>query len=298
MNPRQLALVIWIAVATIFGLSRRDIRGIILDIVKTAFSPRFLIPTIFSVSWNAAFIYGLYSLGLWSLSLWWDTLAFVLVGTSSLVWRMTKSKDFSHRFYTSAALQNLGFSVLVGTGASTYTFSLPVELLLVPWLVLLGGMQAVAGSSKQYSNIVKPIELLISLTGFAMLSRAVGGAIADYRGFLSIQTVQSLLLIFVLTAAYLPYLFFVRVWIIYEQAFIPLRLGDKKPRLVRMYARARMLLVYKFNLSRLEQFSSSHGNSLRWATTCAAVDDVFDAAKPSSRPEEQYNHYRTRSERK
>lgn len=173
MNPRQLALVIWAALAAVFLLARRDTRGNILDVIKMALHPTLLIPATFSVGWNLAVVYGLYQLGFWTSSLWWDTAAFVLVGTTSLVWRMVQSKDFSHRFYFNISLQNLGFSVLLGTVASTYTFSLPVELLLVPWLVLLGGMLALAQSFKQYSNVVKPVQFLITLTGLAMLSKRV-----------------------------------------------------------------------------------------------------------------------------
>jgi len=148
--------------------------------------------------------------------------------------------------------------------------------------VLLGGTQALAGSSGKDSRAVKPVEFLIALTGLAMLFRAIGGAVADYRGFLSIQTVRSLLLVSVLTVAYIPYLFIVRVWMTYELAFVPLRLGDKKPLSVQVYARARMLLEYGFNLSRLERFRASHGNALRWATTRSAVNRVFEQAKTSA----------------
>jgi hypothetical protein len=275
VNPRQLALVIWMGGALVFVLAKGDLRRSILSVVQTALDPTLLVPAILSVVWNAAVVYGLYRSGLWSPSLWWDTLAFVLVGTTSLVWRMTESKDFSRRFYIRIALPSLGLSVLIGTVASTYTFGLAIELLLVLWLVLLGGMLALARSSERHARLVRPVELLITATGLAMLARAVAGAIVDYTGFLSIQTVRSLVLLFLLTAAYLPYLFLVRVWMTYELAFIPLSLGQSKPLSVRLYARARMLLRFRLNQSRLERFRTSRGNELRGAATRAAVDRVL-----------------------
>jgi len=280
MNPRQLSLVIWIGVAFVIGLAMSGIRSSIFSTLRTVLNPALLIPAALSAGWTAAVVYGLYHLGLWSPSLWWDTLVFTLVGTTALVLRMSQSKDFSRGYYARIALQGLGFSVLLGTFVSTYTFGLPVELLLVPWLVLLGGVQAMASSSEEYAPAAKPVKVLIVLTWLALLFRAVSGAIADHEGFLRLLTVQSLLLLFVLTVAYLPYLFLLRLWMTYELAFTPLQLGEDK-RFVRLYARARTILRCRLNLSRLEQFRRGPGNHLRGATTRAAVDQVFEEAKRS-----------------
>jgi hypothetical protein len=125
---------------------------------------------------------------------------------------------------------------------------------------------------------VKPLTFLVSITGLAMLSRAVAGAMADQQNFLTMQTLQWLLLPFVLTVAFLPYLFALRVWMNYELACIPLKLGDKKSRKVLWYAIMKMILKFGWNLSRLERFRTSQGNDLRWATTRQAVDEVLDRA--------------------
>lgn len=275
LNSRQLSLAVWLCVLFVFCMAKRDIRRSVIDLVRCGLEPILLIPALLSLAWITGVVLGLYRLGFWTPSLLWDTLAFAFVGTTVLVWRMGESRDYSRRFYGRIVWRSLGLSVLIGTIGNTYTFNIIVELILVPWLVLLGAMLGLAQASEEYSNLRKPLQVLITLTGLAMLTRAVIGAISDYDGFLSIQTVQSLLLLFALTVAYVPYLLLVRVWMTYQSALIPLRLGHKKPLRVRLYARARIMLKFRLNLARVERFGVSAADKLSDCTTRASVDAML-----------------------
>lgn len=275
MNPRQFALVTWATIAAVVLLARRDTRGSVVDVVKTALTPKLLVPAIGGLTWNAAVIYGLFRLGFWSVSLWWDTAVFVLLGSAGLVGRMIESKDYSRRFFVEAVLSTLGLTVLMGTIVSTYAFGVVAELLLVPWLVLLGGLLGLVRSSDEHRAVVKPVTFLVAITGVAMLSRAVAGAIVDYEGFLSVQMVQSLLLLFVLTAGFVPYVFALRVWMTYEVACVPLKLGPQKSKGVYWYAVAKMVRRFRLNLSLLQEFRTGQGNDLRFVATRQAVDEVL-----------------------
>lgn len=279
MNPRQEAILFWMSVAFAFAMAMRDIRDSLLDAAKTAMSPQLSIPALVSLVWNAAVIYGLYLSGFWSVSLWWDTAVFVVIGTTRLIFRMADTKDYSNWFFLKVAGASLGFSVIFGTFVDTYTFALWVELLLVPWLVALVGLITVAESSVQYSAVRRLLRFLVAVTVLAMVSRAVAGAVANYRGFLSLQTVRSLTLLFVLTAAYLPYLFGLRIWMRYQLACVPLKLGEDKSLVVFWYAAVRMVIRFRFNLSRLDRFRAGPGGDLRFATTRQAVDEVFAQSK-------------------
>lgn len=278
MTARQLALVVWSGAGLVFALFHSEIRGSLVNLVKAALHPKLLVPAIIGLGLNTSVVWGLRNLGLWTPDLWWDTGVFMLVGTVVLVSRAIGDKDYSWQYYLRILAETVGISALIGTVGSTYTFGIWLELALVPWLVMLGGMQVVSGADEKHAQVGKIVQFLIGATGLAMLARAVYGAIADYTSFLSIQTVRSLLLLFVLTLAYLPYLFLLRVWASYETAFIPLRLGEDKPLHIRLYARLRIIARHGLNLARLQRFRSGRGNDLRWATTRAAVDAVFVSA--------------------
>lgn len=272
-----MALVGWGVAALAFGLSWRRTRSPLLDMLKTAMSRQLLIPALGSLLWNGAIVYALLRAGYWNAArMWWDTAVFVLFGTVTLVFKMMKQKGYSGRFYLKVALTNLGLAVLLGTFVSTYTFGIVVEVLLIPWMLLLGGMMALAEMSSEFTGLTKALQFLGMLTGLAMLSRAIGGAIIDYRNFLTLETLKTLLLPLLQTAAFLPYLFVLQVSMAYELACIPLRLGVDKPPSVSRYALRRMITRFGLNLSRLERFRTGVGNDLRWATTRDAVDEVFE----------------------
>jgi len=160
---------------------------------------------------------------------------------------------------------------------SNYTFGIVVELLLVPWLFILGGLKVVSESDDKYSSVAKLVNFLIGFTGFAMIAQMVSGTLAEDSGFWSLLTIQSLLLVCVLTAAYLPFMFGIRCWMTYEKAFVPLRLGERKSWTLRTRAKLRIFLRHGFNLGKLESFRTGPGNQLRFATTRDALDRVFEA---------------------
>lgn len=279
LNPRQLAIAIWLCVLLVFCLSKGDIRRSVLRVVRCVLEPTLFITALLSLAWVVGVVFALSWLGLWSLPLLWDSVAFAVIGTATLIRKMVESKDYSSRFYGRVVLQSLGLSALVSTLASTYTFGLVLELVLVPWLVILGAMLGVTQASDQYASLRKPVEVLIGLTGAAMLVQAVYGAVLDYRGFLSILTVQSLLLVFALTAAYVPYLYGLRVWMVYESALVPLRLGEEKRLSVRFYARAKVALRFRLHLSRVEHFGKGAANGLSRCATRADVDAVLEGGR-------------------
>ncbi|MCE5191873.1 MAG: hypothetical protein ABFC80_09525 [Coriobacteriales bacterium] len=277
MNPRQVALAVWAVLAIIWALTQPKIRRSFGAVFQTVANPKLLIPALASIAWNAAVLFCLFRLHLWSPALWWDTAVFMLGGTTALVWRMSESKDYSWRFYRQVIFEAFTVSFLLGVLASNYTFTLLVELILVPWLVILGALKAVASSDAKYSAVAKLVDGLIGITGFAMLLQMIVGAVAQDSGFWSLLTVQSLLLVVLLTAAYLPFMIGIRAWIAYETAFIPLRLGDKKPLSVRLRAQLKMVLRHRLDLAALERFRTGPGYELLFGTTREAVDAVFES---------------------
>lgn len=277
LSARELAQVIGFVALLVFGLTRHEVRGSLVSLIRTMAKPWPLGQAVLSLTWNAGAVYLLFRLGLWAPALWWDTATFVLIGSTALVWKMTDSTDFSLRFYLGLAGQALGLSVLLGTVASTNTFSLPVELVLLLWLALLGGMKGLSDSRDEYQLLRKPLNLLIGATSLAMLAQAISGVVRDYHDFLSINTMRLLLLLFLLTAAYLPFLFLTRVFMTYQVAFAPLKLGERKRFSIRLYARLRMIGRFRLNLARLHKFRTSGGNELRFVQTRQDVDSVLVA---------------------
>ena len=238
--------------------------------------PMLLVPALLSLAWVAVTVLGLRSLDLWGLSLLWGTLTFALVGTTTLVWRMAESDDYSSHFYGRIIWRSLGLSVLISAVGNTYTFNIYVELLLVPWLAALGFLLGLSQASEQYAQLRRPLQVVISATALVMLFRAIMGTIDHYHGFLSIHTVQSLILLFALTLAYVPYLLMLRVWMTYQSAFVPLHVGVTKTLRLRLYAQIQIALKFRLDLARVGRFRTTAATQLRDCTTREAVKEVLE----------------------
>ncbi|MBE0418403.1 MAG: hypothetical protein IBX63_11660 [Coriobacteriia bacterium] len=278
MNPRQLSIAVWLLALLILCIAHRDIRSSIADVIRLALKPALLVPAGLSLAWNAGVLHALNAGGLWNPALWWDTVAFVFAGTTALVWQAMDSKDHSRRYYRDLVLATLGFSAVVGTLGNTYTFSIPVELLLVPWLVLLGAIHAFAQSSEEYAVVVRIADGLITVTGLAMLVRAIGGAVADFDGLWGMQVVQSITLLFALTVAYMPFLFALRVWSSYQDTLLYLRIGKPKPLKLRLYTAAKLFARHGLRLTALNRFREQRAYQLRLVANRDDVNSILGAS--------------------
>lgn len=275
MNGRQWAIVIYGALTAAACLLAKETRPAAVGVLKAALAPQLMVVAILGTAWNLCAVYVLSRLGYWTVDLWADTATFVLFGTIALGWRMQGDRRYDPRFFRKAALTNLGIGALLLVFVNTYTFPLSAELVLLPWLGVLGGMLAVSEANADRQPLAKLIRFLISATGLLMLAGGAWGAVADRERFLSVDTLRWALLPFVLTTAYLPYLYALRVFSSYQLACIQLGLGPKKKWMIRWYARLRMIRTCGLNLERLDSISTTVGLRLRHATTRMQVDQAF-----------------------
>jgi hypothetical protein len=278
VNPRQVALVGWGMLALLVCVSWPKTRSALFHLMKTAMTRQLAVPALGSILWNGVVVYALLRVGFWDpASMWWDTAVFILFGTTALVSRLMKDETRTWRLYGKVALTGLGLTVLIGTLASTYTFGPVIEVILLPWVLLLGALIAVADASPEQERLAKVLRSLATLTGLVILGRATVGAVADSAHFLTLNTGATFLLPLALTTAFLPYLFVLHVSSTYETACVSLNLGcGNRPVSVSRYAVWRMVRRFGLNLSRLERFRTGAGVDLRWAATRQAVDEVFD----------------------
>jgi CDP-diglyceride synthetase len=119
----------------------------------------------------------------------------------------------------------LSVLIVVEVLVETYTFSLPVELIIVPTVTLIAMMGAVAEMREEHKPVAKILGNVQALVGFVLIAIVVRRAAIDPEHSFVAALLSSLIVV-VLSLATWPYICFLRLVFAYEDMLW--RVGWKK----------------------------------------------------------------------
>jgi len=255
ITNRELAVAIWILVFLAWVLTKKDIRRAFGNILRV-FLRRLIA---LSLTLIAVYIYAetriLSFVGVWDESHVKDTIIWaVTIGVVMFI-NITKISN-DEQFYRKAALDNFKVSVILSFLVNLHTFSLPVELLLVPLSALLVGVQAVAQSKEEHKPVQALINNVLMVLGAAMLLNAGYAIYADFGNFARLQTAKAYAAPPALSLLFLPLVYFFQLLLKYEALFVRLRfyVSDDK---LSSYLKRRLVWTYGVNIWRLNRWAAA-----------------------------------------
>ena len=101
-----------------------------------------------------------------------------------------------------------------------WTFSLTVELIIVPATVLISALYAIASMDKKHLSAKRFFEVLFAVWGVVIFINAISCLFISPGEFFSLDTLKSLLLPLVLLVFNLPVIYGLALYNMYEQVFI------------------------------------------------------------------------------
>ena len=279
LNSREDAVLVWATVAAVLvlwkvpGISRQ------LLLVVRSFLARNLLFGIW-LPLTAAVIGLLWlgsSLGIWHASstketfYWFVGTAFVLAGNATQANSPAKFKKLFARLLT--------VSILVGFIVNLYVFPLGVELVLVPLVVILAGVQVVAERDSEYAKVERLVGgWLLPIIGVVGVTYAFGSAIADFGGFTMREHLEQFLVPLVMTVAISPFLYYVALWSTYERVFIRISVFVDDPSAARRLKLA-ILGVCRLSLRRIGAADGRLFSLLREVETRPSVRSLMQTVR-------------------
>lgn len=258
LNGREQAILIWIAVLALIFLFKREIRTAFAGVVKAFLHPKILKWVFGLLALTVATAFALHSARLGKESLWEvanlkTTLVWVLtfaVVTMIDVNRVADEKG-SFKKLARGAIAPTAWVVFLGT---LNTFSVWIELALVPFVVFLGLLLVVAERDEKSAILVKPLQYLAALTALVMMGYSLYEIATDFGDFARAHTLREFVVPIVLTLAFVPFLFVMTVFMAYENAFVSLKIRRPDDKAVHRYALVRSILAFGGNKELLRRF--------------------------------------------
>ncbi len=134
-NNRELASGLWLAAFLIWALSYQPVRQSLRNLMAAALKWKILVPVGLIALYTTATVSGLNAVGFWTQALFKDTVLWFLISGLAFAFELVTEgggEGILKRAVTGSVKIVIVIEFLVGA----YTFPLPVELILVPFVAL------------------------------------------------------------------------------------------------------------------------------------------------------------------
>lgn len=243
----------WLTLAIILLLLKDSTRSGFGSVLKALFAWKIMSWLLAMAAYISIFIYLFYRVGLWTPGLLKDTIFYVLFSATVAFFNVTKVAKGEKNFFLEMLKDNLKLGIFLEFLTGLYTFDLWIELIIVPFAVLLAGMQAVASRDEKNAAVTKLINRIWIIAGVAGLYHVGYSVIQHYHDLLSFDNLRQIILAPNLTIILIPFLYVLSLRMVYEEQFIQLgfKLSDKD---LKGFAMRKAILCFKTDLDGLKRW--------------------------------------------
>jgi hypothetical protein len=233
----------------------KKVRKSFKQVLKAFFVKAIITTLALMIIYITIVVFGLFKIGLWESHQLKNTIIWaVSVGALSL-FKINSIKKDPH-FFKNSVLDNLKLVAIVQLVVGIYTFGLLVELLLVPVLVILGAMLALAQTDEKYHLVEKILNGIMATLGVIFIFYSTYMLATNFGEFAKEQTVYDFSIPPLLTLLYLPFIFIMMVFTTYELVFVRLKVLIRESK-VRRFAKTYSMFKFYFKIKLLERWAST-----------------------------------------
>lgn len=258
LNSREWAILIWVLIA-IGYITRpprwQTLKEPLLGVLRALGSRHLVSATMLMVMYVTMMIYGLARLGLWDSSLLKGSLIWFFSVAAFSLYQVNQFSESPHKLKGLVA-DSFKLVVVIEYLVGAYTFHIGVELVLVPLVVFLSALVAVAQTKAEYESAHKLLIAVLAIVGAAILGSAMYLFVHDFEQVANRQAASDFVLPVLLSALYTPFIAFMAVYSTYQTMLIRLRYSMKK-RHVELYARLVAMVIFNVRIDLLKRWSSN-----------------------------------------
>lgn len=284
-SSREIATGIWMFLAILaIGLSRHSFRQSLINVLLAFCRTKILVLFLCMVCYVSGMIVILERIGVWNVSHLKDTVLWFLF-TGVIVANTVITSAQADHIFSKIVRDSLKIVIVIQFLVNTYTFSLPIEIFIVPAIAFIAMLNAVAQSDPQYKSVAKFISLVQAAIGILILFAVIVKAASDYSSLFTVDALRNILLAPTLTILFLPFAYVLAVYSNYDQIIARLNNGaEKDPTLIK-YAKGRIFDYARLKLCRVVKITTMASDLMKIRSK-ADVDQLIQSVritKPSNK---------------
>lgn len=260
LSNREWAYLVWVVAFIGYALikdKKRQLAAGIRNILCAFFEPKIFIVLAFASIWITFCVCMLHYIGAWEISnikttlLWAVTFAFV---TLFDIGRISEDEIY----FRKTVRDTLGAMAAITFIAESYSFSFAIELILIPFLVVITGIHILSEKKPEHASVHKLAGAILAVIGVVYIGYGLYMAGNDFQAFATLNTLRDFLLPIILSLLFLPFLYVVSVIVSYELTFVRLHWALKDSDL-RRYAAFWAIINFRFDLKGLRRWKRHIG---------------------------------------
>lgn len=225
-SNREIAYILWILVIIILGSLTKVGRKFYKDVLPIIFCRKFILFYIVFICFLVGIINILHYIGFWNIYLLKDTVFWVIfVEVPIFIKAIEKAKD--QYFFRKIIRENIKWVILISFIAGFWSFSLWIEILIIPIAVIGSTLYYVADRDKKYIKVKKLLDNFQALIGCYLIYFIMSNLVMEWRQLYDFQTIKVFILPIILIILNMPVVYGLAVYNQYEQIFIRLKGRDK-----------------------------------------------------------------------
>lgn len=214
-NNREIATIVWLIVLVFWLLIKqptfhKSIFGLLGSIIRMW--KYFLV----MLGYVALSIFMLHKVHFWDVSFVKVTV-FWFFGWAVVMFTNSMKIREENGYLKKTIFKIIGLSIFISFISNFHSFALWLELLLVPFVLLLAGVSAVAGFDKKYDSVEKFTKGLLTIVGLVVFCASFYKTIMHFNDFASKSTLQEFLLPILLSFMFIPFIYALSVYGRWEQ---------------------------------------------------------------------------------
>ena len=274
-NTREIATAVWLAVFAGWALSQSSVRSAAASLLRAALRWKLVGIAAILAAYTTGIVLFLQVIGFWTSGLLKDTVLWFIftgVATGFSAISLNNAESIAGRIVR----DSVSVIILLEFLSNTYTFSLPVELVLIPVLFIIVALDAVADVQMSGTKVASFTKGLMGVAGLALIVGIVVQAIGNPSEISQGSPIRSILLAPVLSVAFIPCAVAVYLLSAYDMLFTRLRMGRTKSKDVVRYARRQLIQTLGIQPRRVRDFLATKATDLMRVQTRADVDRIID----------------------
>lgn len=257
LSNREIAWLVWLGIGLIWILTQQQVREALWQCVKAFCAP----PILRIVAAMLAYV-GVCVLIMAAFHIWqWDNLKTTLLWT--LTFALVTMLDVSRvseddAFYGKTVRDTISATAVLLFVAELESFSLIAELVVVPGMVILGLMLAIAQTRADLKDTRVVVESIASMAGFGLLAYGLMAIVARPDEFVTWGILREFAVPVMLSLLFLPFMYALSVYMVCDRMTVRLIfcIADES---VRKYARAKAVFAFAGDLEAMRRWGRNVG---------------------------------------
>lgn len=257
LSTREWATIIWAVLLLAFVLRNRECRKGIRNVIKQFFAPKLRILLEIILLYVLIITVIFFYLPLWENIYIKDIIIWFLCSGVAICMNSV-SNEADEKYIKYVLKDNLKMTIILEFIMSTFTFSIWIELVIIPIITIITVMNVKAERKEEYRTVHKLLDFVLAVAGFWILYETIKIGVNEYKELNVLNTLVSFMIPIVYLILITPLEYALELYSKYETLFVRMTFKEEKNKKVKRRHRIFIIRACKFSVHRVLLFQREY----------------------------------------